>query len=479
MRRRVNFAFATVVVVTLAGCAVGPDYRPTLPPPMASGAFAYVPPVAEGAKDVPTLWWRLYDDPVLNGLVERALAANADVRVAQANLDAARASLRVVRTTRLPATALDGGATYGRSSTTTQIADSEGRAAPDRTIDTFGGSISYKLDLFGRNKRSIEAASADAGAAEAKRDTVRVMVAAETTRAYVSACSTAHQGLVAKHTASVAAEERDVVVRQFAAGGATRFDLARTDTLYAQTLAEIPSLDGEHRAALFALAAMLGAGPSQVLAAAAECAVQPAIGRPVPVGDGAALIRRRPDIRAAERNVAAASARIGVAQADLYPSISLFGSASTSAPNLGGLGTRPSTSFGLGPLISWSFPNVAAARARIAAAKATDRAAIARFDGAVLTALKEVEQSLARYSAALDRMRHLEVAAANAEVALHLARTSLAAGSVSRLDMLEAERTHVGAQASLAAAEAQRGDTLVTLFKALGGGWQTDRHPAD
>lgn len=168
-----------------------------------------------------------------------------------------------------------------------------------------------------------------------------------------------------------------------------------------------------------------------------------------------------------------------MAEADLLPRISLLGSVSNASPEMANLGTRAATSFGLGPLVSWSFPNLGAARGRIAGARAADRAALADFDGSVVGALKEVEQSLARYGAALDRTRELAAADASARQAWALAQSRFAAGSISRFEMLSAQQAWVESQTALAAAQTQRTDLLVSVFKALGGGWQVDADRPD
>lgn len=462
--------------LSLCSCAMGPDYHPPAPPAAAMGHLPFVPPGTAPAP-VPDAWWTLYRDATLNRLVERAFIANTDLRAAQANLDTARASLRIARSARLPTTTENAGATYGRTTSQTQIADALGARARDGWLDTDTFQVAYEVDLLGRIKRSVEAARADAEAAEAQRDAVRLIVASETIRAYVSICAIGSQIDIARETIDLSDRQRTIVRKQFEAGGATQFDVARSTSLLAQTRAALPVLDGERRAAMFALVAMLGTTPDAVPAEAEACRRPPELTQAVPVGDGAALLRRRPDIRVAERRLAAASARIGVAEADLFPRISLLGSVSNASPEVANLGTRAATSFGLGPLVSWSFPNLGAARGRVEGARAADRAALADFDGAIVGALKEVEQALARYGASLDRTRELEAASAAAREAYALAQSRFTAGSISQFEMLSAQQTLVETQAALAASQTQRTDLLVSVFKALGGGWQAHPQP--
>lgn len=453
-----------------AGCAGMPPEASRLPPDVGAGPWPFQPaPVAQApSRDD---WWRLYDDPALDALIVQALARNTDLRVAEANVDAARAVLSEAGAARLPATTLSAGETYGRSSTANQIANAGARQAPDLWLFQPGFDMAYEVDLFGRVRRSIEASRADAQAAAAARDAVQVTIIAETVRDYVQACAFGQQVEVAGQALAIARQQSAIVHRQADAGGASRFDTARQDMLVARTMAALPEFEGGRRAALFALAAMLGQGPEGVPPAAAACHAIPQPGGPIPVGDGAQLLARRPDIRQADRKMAAAAARIGVARAALFPRITLMGSVGSAATEVSATGTRAATSFALGPLVSWSFPNIAAAQARMKQARAGDRAAIAAYDGVVLNALKEVEQAMALYAAALERESDLASALQEAGIADDLARGRLKAGSISQLDALLAEQSLIDARLALASARAVRAERLVALFKALGGGW--------
>lgn len=461
---------AILWVALLGGCAMGPDYRPPVSAPDLTGPLPYRPQGLASVSPTPQRWWQLYKDPVLDQLVDDAITANTDLRAAEAHFEAARAQLRLSRAAELPSTNLTAGGSYGRTPTATQIANSAGREARSTWLFETGFDTAYEVDLFGRVRRSVEAAHADEEAAAAARDAVRIAVVAETVRDYISACALGHQLDVAQNAVMIAEQQRDIVRLQTAAGGGSDFDVARQDSLVSRTRSEIPGLEGERRASLFALAEILGRPPGGVPVAASDCHVLPDATGPIPVGDGAALLDRRPDVREAERKMAAASARIGVAKAELLPRITLLGSVSSVEPDLPALGTHAATSFALGPLISWNFPNIAAARAKIEAANAADRAAIADYDGVVLGALKDVEQALARYAAAVDRERELLAAERQARTAFNLARSRLAAGSISELDLLVAQQSLIDVELAVAAAEASRAGQLVGLFKALGGG---------
>ncbi|MGB7406661.1 MAG: TolC family protein, partial [Pacificimonas sp.] len=224
-------------------------------------------------------------------------------------------------------------------------------------------------------------------------------------------------------------------------------------------------------AALYALAALRGRPPGQVPPGAIRCSRVPRLADTLPVGDATALLARRPDIRQAERLLAAETARIGVATAALYPQINVMGSVSLSAANADDLFTDDAFGFSIGPFLSWSFPNLGAARARVRQAEARTEAALATFDGAVLTALRETESALARY-VATERQRVLLVDAEEAATeASRLTEIRFDAGRDSLFELIEEQRTRADVRAQRAAAETALGEAGVALFRALGGGW--------
>lgn len=456
----------------LAGCAVGPDYKPPVPPAGSGAPLSSVTAGVEATAEPPDAWWRLYDDPLLDRLVLQAFDANRDLASAEANLSLARASLEAARNGRYPQTKIDVGAKYGRDAVTDEILELQG--AKPQTIWLFDDilDVSYELDLFGRVRRSIEASRADAEAAVAARDGVRITVAAETTRAYAQICALGEEIAVAQRSLAVVEREAEIARQRRVLGAGTEFDIVRSEQLAAQTQAAIPPLQGQRRAALFQLTTLLGRTPSQAVTEAEACVTPPQLKAPLPVGDGASLLRRRPDVRLADRRLAAATARIGVAAADLYPRITLTGLYGGAAASLGDLAGNPGLTWGVGPEINWTFPNMAGVRARIHAAKAQDQAALAGFDSAVLQALKETEQSLATYGAELDHRKALGEAQDRAQKAIDMAHGEFAAGATSTLDVLTSEQTLIAANAAVAASDAALAQDQIAVFKALGGGWR-------
>ena len=358
-----------------------------------------------------------------------------------------------------------GGTTTG--STTTSI--------PSGFVTDFfsiGMDVAYELDLFGGVRRGIEAARGEFAATEAALDAARVAVAAETARSYGEACGYAAQAATARETVQLQARTLDLTQRLNEGGRGTLRDVSQALTLYEQAQADLPTFEGEQRAALDALAVLTGRAPSALDPALARCAAVPRLADPLPSGDGAALLARRPDVRRAERLLAADTARIGVATADLYPSISLLGGISLGATRIGDLGKAKSLNYSIGPLISWSFPIQSAARARLRQAEATAEASLANFDGTVLTALRETEQALARLDAETRRNEALVRADAAAAEAAKLSRYRFDYGADSFFALLDAERTRAQARAALAASNTTLIDNQVDLFRALGGGWE-------
>lgn len=453
---------AVAVTGLLSACAAGPNYHRPETPPAVAQPFLSAQPGLTTAEATPADWWRLYQDPILDALVGAALTHNRDVAVAQANLRQVRALLSEARTGYLPSTAVTGAATRARQP------DITGRDVETDTVSA-GFQVAYEVDLFGRVRRGVEAARAEAGAAEAGLDAARVLVAAETARAYAESCAANAQIAVARRTLDLFQESADLTRRQLDAGRGTGLDVARAVAQLEGARAAIPSFEAQRDSALFRLAVLLGRPPAQFPAEVRACAVVPQVAQAIPVGDGAALLRRRPDVRQAERRLAAATARIGVATASLYPSVRLGGGLSTIAG--GGRDLGDSVQFSIGPLISWSFPNLFAARARIRQADAAADAAMAAFEQSYLTALQEAETALTAYAKELDRRTALRKARDEGARAVRLSRMRQEAGLDSFLSVLDAERTLATLEAQLAQSEAQIAANQVAVFKALGGGW--------
>lgn len=472
--KTLSFLTAAASSALLAACAVGPKAPPADLPVAGTGGF-----IGSASPTVSTAaarddWWRLYEDPTLDALIQQAFAENNQLEAAFANLRAVRASLSEARVGRFPTTTTSAQAQRSRGSAATVQGLPAGQDAPE--IDTYdvGLQASYEIDLFGRVESTIRAARADARAAEAALATVQVTVAAETTRAYADTCSANAQIAVAERTLELQRNTANLTQTLLDGGAGTGLDVASARAALAQTASTLPTLRAARNEALFRLATLTGVAPAEASQAAAACVRPPQLSQPIPVGDGAALLARRPDVRQAEAELAAAAARLNVATANLFPQISLGGSIGSTALESGDLSDDQNFRFSFGPLISWSFPNVFAARAQIKAAGARSDAALATFDQTVLTALQETETALSNYANELDRRAALTEARDQAARAADLSRLRFNAGADSFLLVLDAERTQAAADAALAQSDALVTTYQIALFRALAGGWQAD-----
>lgn len=463
---------ASLIALALAGCAqVGPDYRipesATVNRPASGAPFIGANEAAYRSEPLPSTWWHLYRDTQLDNYVQKALSANNDLRVAQANLRRAAAVVHEAGGAALPTLGLSTSAGLGHAS---------GAAAgypvglPSRVSYDGAASVSYQVDLFGRISRGIEAATADASATQAAYEAARITVVADTVRAYADVCAAHYQAKAAAQQVELQQATMDLTERLSDAGRGTRFDTARASAQLETLRASLPTFAAQARIASYRLAALMGETPAQ--APAVTCEAPPRLTQAIPVGDGAALLRRRPDIRQAERTLAAATARVGIATADLYPNVSLGLSAGSAGPATEFL-SGSTYKWSIGPLISWSLPNTGVARARIEEAEATGDASLARFDASVLGALRETESALTTYARELDRNAALRAARDQSAEAARQARLLYAHGRENMLAVLDAGRTLASADAALAASDSLLSSEQITLFLALGGGWES------
>jgi NodT family efflux transporter outer membrane factor (OMF) lipoprotein len=472
-KRRIGEAAATALLAALGGCAVGPNYRTAKPVEGAEAPLVSASPAAATIAEPPDDWWQLYHDEKLNDLLREAFSANTDLRFAAANLTASRAVLSAVKSERWPQTEGQASALYGRDAQTDEILELSGR--DPKNVWVYKGilGVGYEVDLFGRVKRSIEAARADDEAVQATRDIVKIVVAAETTRAYAQVCALGEELTVAHHSLDVVTREATITTHRNEAGAGSEFDVVRAQELVERVSASVPPLEGQRQEALFELAAVLGRPPSKAPTEVTSCVLPPRLTDLIPVGDGTTLLRRRPDVREAERRLAAATARIGVATADLYPRIQLQGLIGGVNTELNQFANNKGIAWGLGPALSWTFPNQAIPRARIRQAKAGAAAALAKFDGVVLQALKETEQALSIYRSELDHRHALARAQMRAQRAFDIAHGQFVAGAISDIDLLTSEQRLIETDAAVAGSDTALVLDQVSVFKALGGGWRS------
>ncbi|GAB7529721.1 efflux transporter outer membrane subunit [Pseudomonas sp. 3A(2025)] len=470
MMKPASRLLALSLTALLSACQmVGPDYkqpadaainRPDLQGDLASSNNVVSAPV-------PAHWWRLYQDPHLDELVRQALASNTDLRIAAANLQRSR-----YQTAEAEAA---GGFTSGAKAGAQRLQES-GEAflltekVPVANVGDIGLTTSYQFDLFGTLQRGIEAAQANVDATQAAADTARITVVADVVRAYTQVCA-ANEELAIAHE-SLDLQQQSVTLNQRLrdAGRGDETQVTRSQTQFKSLRAELPRYEALRQTALLRLSMLLAKPLAQLPAGTDSCHELPQVAQIIPVGDGAALLKRRPDIRQAERHLAMATAQIGVATGELYPDISIGASVATIGiiDNLG----KPATNrWGFGPLISWTVPSNGS-RARIHQAEASAQVALARFDAVVLNAIRETQTGMAQYTALLERRDALKDAEQSAKEAADQTHRFYQAGRASFLADLQATRTYTDMRAQLAAANTQVAMGQIDLFLALGGGWE-------
>jgi len=471
--RAVRGVLCAGIALSLNACTVGPEYRlpeqAAINSPLANGQFVSLPDDSLVAADVPSRWWRLYDDALLDSLIEDALISNTDLRIASASLARSAALLQEARSLRQPTVPIEAGLQHG------QVAGEQYllRIKPPRSTDYEARiDLGYDLDLFGAIRRGIEAAGANHEAVAAAQDLVRINVVAGTALAYAGICAAGLELDTLQRSLGLQRESLVLIERLRATGRATDLDVTRARQIVEQLESDVPLLAGAQINALLRLAALTGRVPAQIDPVIADCSSPPRLQQTIPVGDGAALLRRRPDVRRAERQLAAATAQIGVATAQLYPDIQLGAS-------LGSLGltkdflTGPTNLWNLGGIVKWQA-NQSGARARIAAANANAQVALASFDGVVLESLRETETALNTYIYDLQREQSLREARDEAARAASDARLLLIGGRATELAVIDAERTLVAAEQTLAQTMATIAYDQIAIFLALGGGWNED-----
>lgn len=459
------------LVLLLAACTVvGPDYRlpeqSKINAPAARQDFQGRDPSFSAYGEVPGRWWQLYRDAQLNQLVEEALAANTDLRMAAANLARSEAISMEAEGARHVKLSASGTAVRARESGEAYLVPER---LPVESLGDGGINIAYQIDLVGGLKRAAEAAAADVEASHAALDLARISIVADLVFSYTEACAAGHELEVAQRSLELQEQSQVVVARLVANGRGMAVDLPRARHMVEQTRSAIPAHEARRRVALYKVAVLTGHPPGGYPPALANCRRLPQLQAPIPVGDGAALLRRRPDVRQAERALAGATARVGVATAALYPTVKLGFSAGATGI-LEHMGQSQTQRWSIGPLISWTLPGDQE-KARLRQADAGMDGALAHFDAVVLNALREVESALTVLARDLDRRASLGHARDEAAKAGQQVEMLYRAGRLPYMDHLDAQRSLVAAEAALAASEAQVAADQVKLFLALGGGW--------
>jgi multidrug efflux system outer membrane protein len=461
-----KLAFAAgASALLLAACAVGPDYKTPVQAPVVlqnapAGAFSTANPEAQ--------WWKAFNDPVLDGLVTQALAGNLDIRVAVARVDEARALFKDARLDQVPRVTASGA--YQKSDQ--QQPGSNGQRVESETYQA-GFDAGWEIDLFGRVRRGVESARAEAGAARADLRDAQVTIAAEVARNYLELRGAQARLAVANRNLDTQRETLRLTQVRYNAGAGSPIDVASAQARLNATEAAIPSLITAEKRANYRLCVLVGKRPGELdatLATKADAEVTPLIAA-LPIGDAADLLRRRPDVQAAERRLAAQTAKVGVATADLFPRVRVTGFIGFLSGTASGFGDSASQAWSVAPSVSWPALDLGGAHQRLKAAEARNDAALASYDQTVLRALEDLETALVAYRQQQAQLVSLTNQAAASRRAAELARIQYKEGGIDFLVLLDAERTLLAAEDSLTVAETGVNTNVVAIYKALGGGW--------
>jgi NodT family efflux transporter outer membrane factor (OMF) lipoprotein len=485
--------------MALTGCTMGPDFqRPNWASPtswFAGPKEAVAPPRSlPVAEPIDPNWWTLLHDPILTGLEQRVAAENLDVQAAGIRLAESRAQLGIARAAEFPT--LNGNGSYTR-----ELASNNGffsiasgatgaKSANGASGNTTGGiqthglqpfdiwqggfDASWEVDFWGRVKRSVESATASAEAADEAKRSALTSSLAELARDYIQLRGVQAQLRIARDNVNTARQSLGLTQQRAAGGVTTDLDVANASAQLRTTLSQIPTLEQQEAQSINALSLLLGQPPNALRAELQTAKPVPPVPPRVPVGLPSELARRRPDIRQAEAQLHAATADIGVAEANFYPSVKLTGSFGLQSLQLSHAFDLNSKQYAVGPGLTIPIFEGGQLRSTLQLRQALQQEAAINFQKTVLQAWHDVDNALTAYQAEQTRRDELIQAVADNQRALSLAQSRYQQGVADFLTVLDAERSLLGAQLQLADSTTTVSSNLVALYKALGGGWETD-----
>lgn len=478
--RRLRSVFLAAALAA-AGCTVGPNYRtPQMPVPDRFGDAPQPPAIVNLAN-----WWKSFNDPELNALVYRAIRSSLDLKQAQARILEARAQRVIAGAAELPTVNVQGGYIHNRTSQNLGAFSAAGAsgagggggsafAIPGLEQDLYqaGFDASWEVDVFGGVRRSVQAANADYAAAVFEKRDVLVTLLAELARNYVDLRGFQRQLSIANDNVKTEQQTLELTQSRFKAGLTSELDVDRAQAQVSTTAAQIPALETQVAAAARRIAVLVGLNPSALQDELSAPVTIPVGPTEVPPGLPSELLRRRPDIRRAERQIAAASARVGVATADLFPKFSLTGNFTFESGKVSNLFDWGSRSYSIGPSISWPLFDAGRIRANIRVQNAREEELVAGYQKTVLSALEDVENSLNAHRQEQVRRRSLIDAVNANKRATELSNDLYSRGVIDFLTVLDSERALFASQDALAQSDRTVSTNLVAVFKSLGGGWE-------
>lgn len=485
MRTTISYASRTLFLALLAslaalsGCTVGPDYRgaPDVTGTDHANAFVRVPSTGVASTHAPSQWWNTLDDAQLTTLIDTALAHNQNLQAAQARLRESRAQLQQQRAEALPTVSADAAAIRTRkpdiSALQTSQTNTTSHGQGPLQLYTAGFDASWEADLFGGTRRAIEAASAQADAVDADLADTQVSLAAEVAQAYINLRDQQQRLKLANQSAELEQQTLVLIQQRRDRGVAGDADVERQTTQVENTRATLIPLDEQITESLDQLAVLTGQAPGALdheLSAPAPLPVLPAT---VPIDDPAQMLKQRPDIRAAERRLAASNAQIGERTADLFPKVTMLGFVGSNAVDPGHL-TRKSSLTWLGvPYLQWDVLDFGRTRSGIRQAEANRDEANARYAQTVLAALQDANNALSRYGHQRESVTRLQKIETSADRSATLMRQRYGAGASSMIDLLDTQRVQFSAQQNLVEGQANLLKDFVSLQKSLGLGWRS------
>ena len=474
INKRRGLTFATLIALialatlaaALAGCAVGPNYvKPSTP---VAPQFAGATQPGYSSADAQEKFWTQFGDPTLDRLIDESLVANHDLRIALAHLVEARADRRHSQFDLAPTVTASGGYTKERFPA---VSSPTGATFTQQFYDA-GFDAFWELDFFGGIRRNIEAQSAQVEGAEARLHDAQVSVSAEVARTYFELRGEQARFAVAWRNVENQRATLQLTQARLEAGRSTELDTARAQAQLSATLSTIGPLEAAIARSIHRLGVLTGQQPGALRELLAPAGELPSLPQLTAVGDPAGLLRRRPDIRIAERQLASRTALVGAAIADLFPKVTFTGTFSYAATTPGQLGTSGSRGYSIAPGITWAAFDLGRVRAEVAGSRARADAALATYEQSVLRALEETENALVTHARTRDSLGDAAAAAAASQTAARIARTRYEGGMVDFLDVLDAERTQLADEDRLAQSRTDAATSLVAVYKALGGGWQ-------
>jgi NodT family efflux transporter outer membrane factor (OMF) lipoprotein len=462
----------------LASCAVGPDYHPPAPPVPENFVSAARPTPGDDRRLAgSTQWWRTLHDRELNSLIDRAIAASPTLEIALQRVQQARAQEAIVIGMALPALGgtegggIGTGSDLGRGRAAQTLVSAETGAGGITQIANLAGfAAAWEIDVFGKYRRAIEAAQYDVDAAAAARNVVLISVIADVTRAYLDLRALQMRLLVLRKDIVVAQKYVDFVQERFNRGITNELDVTLAQREYAQLLAQVAPLIGQINASRYVIAVLIGEFPENLGGELSRPAMLPPLPRRVRPGLPIQVLRRRPDIAEAERQLAGATARIGVATADLFPDVAVTAAVGNQLALGSGIPINPI--WAVGPAVAAPLLDFGRLDAAVEKADFRARELFFNYKQTVLNAVREVDTAVAAYAAQQDRLRHLGDALIAARRAVELATERFDRGLIDSLNVIDAQRQEYEIEQQYISAQQAAAEQLVTLYKSLGSGWE-------